>query len=188
MRGYLGLWVLIPLFCATAHADIVPLPPQSCPNGSAPASSHDGSYCYPLDCYRDLSCRGGAVCQTTSLCLGDLYLRPANPFDRKASSETMKVVTGVCSDNECQAGSTCNTDTYCVTSSIPEEKPLGEEPTKKSKTKKQKQAKDERSSAFFGVGCAVEPSVKSVPLVYLALLVLWRLGSARPRTRGKHAI
>lgn len=53
-----------------ARADVVDPPPENCPAGTNPGSSHSGPICSPRPaCMSDVMCGGGEACEEVRLCV-----------------------------------------------------------------------------------------------------------------------
>jgi hypothetical protein len=63
-------WLSILIHPAAGHADAVEGPPDNCPAGSDPATSHAGPHCRPRpSCMTDLTCDTGQACEEVRLCV-----------------------------------------------------------------------------------------------------------------------
>src|SRR4051812_34037869 len=87
------------LLAATARADVVGPPPDHCPPGSEPSSSHQGPFCLPKPCTSDADC-GSA--------------RSPKPFFCRASSLCIDAKSQNVVDT-CDPGGTCASPASCVT-------------------------------------------------------------------------
>lgn len=103
---------LLALSPALAFADVVGPPPDSCPVGSTPATSHSGPFCTPMaECSSDSACGAGAACDTVLQCVetracGGLQIPDAEPC-------TLENVVGPCSGAGTCATGECRTRRVC---------------------------------------------------------------------------
>lgn len=114
------------------YIDAVPSPPASCPSGSHPDTSHDGSGCAPDACplgaspgfcdghpccrvfscasdYGKVDCFSPAVCSGVELCLTP----PVHTTNNRSGREYREVV-GACAGGGCPAGSSCERMRTCI--------------------------------------------------------------------------
>lgn len=104
-RVVLGVLVvgLLALAPAAARADVVGPPPESCPAGSSPQSSHAGPLCVPMaECTSSAMCMDGAACAPVSQCIETRGCGGLRPPD--SGPCTVEHVVGPCG-----AGDTCTT-------------------------------------------------------------------------------
>lgn len=130
----LGALFLALLSPVQALADVVPLPPASCPSGAVPHTGHDGAGCVPAHCPvgseggmcnghpccrielcggRSPACAAGEACLEVRICA----VPGSFPGGGKIRRD-YREVTGYCSEmTGCPAGSACEAVPTCITSS-----------------------------------------------------------------------
>jgi len=104
-------WLLLALLLAPgpALADAIGPPPEHCPNGSIPESSHAGEYCWPSTCTSSADCEQGQECVERALCI-----EPVQGYSRGGPFTVDHAVTSCGADGNCPAGSTCISDLRCM--------------------------------------------------------------------------
>jgi hypothetical protein len=100
-------------FSMAARADAVEPPPDNCPAGSNPGSSHSGPLCSPRPvCLNDLMCESGDACEPVRLCVVQRACGGLRPPD--AGPCFIDHAVGVCgADGSCSEGS-CLIRDACV--------------------------------------------------------------------------
>lgn len=104
----LGLWP------DAARADAVFPPPDTCPPGSVPSTSHAGPHCRPAaECVLSSMCGAGEACEAVGLCIEDVPCGGRLP-PGDAGVCTEPHVVGTCSPSgACSVGS-CELRNVCV--------------------------------------------------------------------------
>ncbi len=101
-------WVLATmLWISAARADVIRPPPEQCPDGSRPTSTHAGPHCTPRDCENGEPCDEGLECQRVPLCVVE------RRFVSRAGPSSTRVIEGACPDGSCAAGE-CQQMPVCV--------------------------------------------------------------------------
>lgn len=131
----IGLLLLLSLFPAQSLADGIPAPPEECPSGSHPYTSHDGTGCIPNICpfgsfsgfcarepccrvffcgpkgdsmHEEGDCHGRGACRDVEFCVApDIRITSGNLRER------YRKVMGSCEDG-CPEGSSCERFAGCV--------------------------------------------------------------------------
>lgn len=88
-----------------ALADVVPNPPDACPDGAKPSTCHGGPYCATFDCATSADCGEGLECKKTKLCTDEIDCGGGN-----GPSFTFNV-QGACGD---ACAGTCTEHLVCV--------------------------------------------------------------------------
>ncbi len=97
---------------AIAWADVVGPPPEDCPAGTRPMSSHCGPHCIADTCSNDSECNDGESCVERSLCIYQ-YQGPCGNHPPDAATTTHDAVAAACPNgNACDKG-TCETLDVC---------------------------------------------------------------------------
>ncbi len=104
-----GIVLLCLALAGPAAADVVGPPPDHCPNGSIPDSSHAGPTCWPSVCTTNSDCSGGEVCVERALCV-----EPVNGFSHGGQFTLDHAVTSCDGDRLCPPGATCQSDHRCM--------------------------------------------------------------------------
>ena len=95
---------------SSASADAIMPPPEHCPEGSNPSSSHAGAYCaVPYPC-RDTGCSPGDECRTVHVCV-----QPRSGYSNGGPFTVDEVVASCSAGSTCADGSPCQERTGCVT-------------------------------------------------------------------------
>ena len=92
-----------------AAADVVGPPPDRCPNGSIPDSSHAGPTCYPSVCSGNGDCGQGEVCVERALCI-----EPVMGWSHGGQFSMDHAVTSCDGSGVCPPGATCESDHRCM--------------------------------------------------------------------------
>jgi len=103
------LWLGLFLLPAPASADVVGPPPERCPFGSIPDTSHAGPTCTPAACTSALDCEIGQVCVEYGLCVESV-----NGFSHGYSFQMEHALTACGEGGTCPPSATCVTDRRCV--------------------------------------------------------------------------
>ncbi|MDQ3038047.1 MAG: MYXO-CTERM sorting domain-containing protein [Myxococcota bacterium] len=110
------LAAVVALSSSVALADAVGPPPESCPPGSTPQSSHAGPLCVPLgECSSSTECSAGATCEAVSQCVETRDCGGLRPPD--SGPCTVDHVVGACGEGSTCAVGTCRTRRVCTTAS-----------------------------------------------------------------------
>ena len=109
MKIHAGIVLLCLALAGPAAADVVGPPPDRCPNGSIPDSSHAGPTCWPSVCSTSSDCSGGEICVERALCV-----EPVNGFSHGGQFTLDHAVTSCDDDGICPPGATCATDYRCM--------------------------------------------------------------------------
>jgi hypothetical protein len=108
--GLLGVWLILVLATASpAAADVVGPPPDNCPNGSYPDSSHAGPTCWPTVCTSNNECTSGEVCVERALCI-----EPVQGWGRGGQFTLDHAVTSCDGSGVCPPGASCMTNHRCM--------------------------------------------------------------------------
>ncbi len=188
--GRLALALLL-VAATSARADVVGPPPESCPVGSVPASSHIGGFCRAPRCEGSGSCelevgliepkKLSGTCQERKLCLAKVTQKGG-----WASGRVTETVEDACESAPCRSG-TCTTLRVCVAEGAhlgppnPLQRAIREAREKKAREAREKQereAKERQPAATApakGCGCSLGalPGAAPCALVVAGLLGLW---------------
>ncbi len=108
--GLLAVWLILAAAMAwPAAADVVGPPPDHCPNGSIPDSSHAGPTCWPSVCSSNSDCDSGEVCVERALCV-----EPVHGFSHGGGFTLDHAVTSCDGSGVCPPGATCQSDRRCM--------------------------------------------------------------------------
>ncbi|AKT43058.1 MYXO-CTERM sorting domain-containing protein [Chondromyces crocatus] len=168
--------VALTLLGRDAHADAVMPPPDECPPGALPRTSHIGPYCQPSTCETGVDCphleprllpRKGfpLVCRERALCVTE-RIEPDGPPFREDDPGSVRRPIAVSSCDEatsCAAPARCETTKRCV--------PLELE-------------KELESPASKGCGCGVVPAGEGAAAVVAGLVVSGWMVLRRRRAEG----
>jgi len=115
MNRRLVSWVVVgfvlglSLLPGSARADAIMGPPERCPPGAVPASSHAGSYCDPSICTSNGDCESGHVCTKQPLCV-----EPMTGYHGGGPLTVDNALTTCAGDGTCPPSTTCITEMRCV--------------------------------------------------------------------------
>ena len=102
--------LVVVLFGALAHADVVGPEPSSCPSGSEPRANHFASYCAPTTCDVESSCPDGE-CRPIGLCI----ISQSGQYDMYEEPVTWREASRTCdSDADCSDGAECIVEERCA--------------------------------------------------------------------------
>ena len=109
MKIHAGIVLLCLALAGPAAADVVGPPPDRCPNGSIPDSSHAGPTCWPSVCSTSSDCSGGEICVERALCV-----EPVNGFSHGGQFTLDHAVTSCDGSGVCPPGATCQSERRCM--------------------------------------------------------------------------
>ena len=158
------LAALLLLAPAGAAADVVQMPPSSCPDGSIARTGHVGPHCAPVSCTADADCPDGLQCRPAALCQEQVH------GASRGGPITVWSVTAPCGEGDfCVGGATCKKQSYCMEPETPTPAPTTTPPAS-TEASDEPEGKPGCSAAGGGVGL-------------LGLLVAVSLACALPRRR-----
>ncbi len=191
MKALLALLVVASVGVASvAAADAIPPPPENCPAGSTPVSSHSGAGCKlnpPTNCpsgwrgmlggvcglsacKQDAQCTGGRVCREASLCMEKHEVH----HPRMAETFTEWRAYNVCAAGvTCESPRSCRSQRVCVEAEIGQAVPLLGGPDALRPREQGATMSSHRGGC--GAGCAIGVA-RGMPfgLGAFVLLALWR--------------
>ncbi len=191
MKALLTLLVVASIGVASvAAADAIPPPPENCPAGSTPVSSHSGSgcklnpptncpsgwrgmlggVCGLSECEQDAQCTNGRVCREASLCMEKHDVH----HHRMAETFTEWRAYNVCtSASACESPRSCRSQRVCVEPKTGRAVPLLGEANAPKPHEQGATMSSHRGGC--GAGCVMGPA-RGMPfgLGVFALLLLWR--------------
>jgi hypothetical protein len=103
------------LWTATAHADVVDMPPEDCPPGSMGQTGHSGTWCEATACDGDGACEEG-TCREYGLCVvvEERECGGQQPDTAEPCTFTVHEALGPCDEpSDCDRG-TCEVVDRCV--------------------------------------------------------------------------